>query len=161
LHDLIAHTSLTFNEQLKLVGGFPDNYFLPTKLITFLQEAYRIFTILPLFKEHGILNARYLISSVTIEQTLKTEIDESKIWLDRETEESTYKRDLQKRIELINWILENMKNPNVQICNLIESKMNEIIDTINKTYSLFEADKLQSELMILDWILYLVCINEK
>jgi uncharacterized protein YicC (UPF0701 family) len=98
---------------------------------------------------------------VTIEQTLKTEIDESKIWLDRETEESTYKRDLQKRIELINWILENMKNPNVQICNLIESKMNEIIDTINKTYSLFEADKLQSELMILDWILYLVCINEK
>ena len=54
-----------------------------------------------------------------------------------------------------------MKNPNVQICNLIESKMNEIIDTINKTYSLFEADKLQSELMILDWILYLVCINEK
>jgi uncharacterized protein YicC (UPF0701 family) len=98
---------------------------------------------------------------VTIEQTLKTEIDESKIWLDRETEESTYKRDLQKRIELINWILENMKNPIVQICNLIESKMNEIIHTINKTYSLFEADKLQSELMILDWILYLVCINEK
>ena len=98
---------------------------------------------------------------MTIEQTLKTEIDESKIWLDRETEESTYKRDLQKRIELINWILENIKNPNVQICNLIESKMNEIIDTINKTYSLFVADKLQSELMILDWILYLVCINEK
>jgi uncharacterized protein YicC (UPF0701 family) len=98
---------------------------------------------------------------VTIEQTFQTEINESKIWLDRETEESTYKRYLQKRIELINWTLENMKNPNVQICNLIESKMNEIIDTINKTYSLFEADKLQSELMILDWILYLVCINEK
>jgi hypothetical protein len=27
--------------------------------------------------------------------------------------------------------------------------MNEIIDTINKTYSIFEADKLQSELRIL------------
>jgi hypothetical protein len=102
-----------------------------------------------------------LISSVTIEQVLQTEIDESKRWLDRETEETTYKRDLQKRIELINWVLENMKNPNVQICGLIESKMNEIILVINKTFSILEADKLHSELRILDWILYHVCINEK
>jgi hypothetical protein len=34
----------------------------------------------------------------SLEQTLQTEIDESKKWLDRETEDSTYKRDLQKRI---------------------------------------------------------------
>jgi hypothetical protein len=43
---------------------------------------------------------------------------------------------------LINWVLENMKNPDVQICNLIESKMDEIILTINKTFSILEADKL-------------------
>jgi len=54
-----------------------------------------------------------------------------------------------------------MKNPNIYICALIESKMNEIIETINKTYSILEADKLHSELRILDWILYQVCINEK
>jgi hypothetical protein len=98
---------------------------------------------------------------MTVEQILQTEIDESKKWLDREHEETTYKRDLHKRIELINWTLENMKNPNIYICALIESKMNVIIDTINKTYSIFEADKLHSELRILDWILYQVCINEK
>jgi hypothetical protein len=48
-------------------------------------------------------------------------------WLNLEKDESTYKRDLTKRIELINWVLENMKNPDIQICDLIESKMNEII----------------------------------
>jgi hypothetical protein len=59
------------------------------------------------------------------QQTLQTEIEESKTWLSQEKEESTYKRDLQKRIELINWVLENMKNPDVKICNLNESKMNK------------------------------------
>ncbi len=98
---------------------------------------------------------------MTLEQILQKEIEESRTWLDREKEESTYKRDLHKRIELINWTLENMKNPNIYICALIESKMNEIIDIINKTYSIFEADKLHSELRILDWIFYQVCINEK
>jgi hypothetical protein len=98
---------------------------------------------------------------MTVEQILQYEINDSKRWLDLETEETTYKRDLQKRIELINWVLENMKNPNIYICGLIESKMNELIETINKTYSILEADKLHSELWILDWILYQVCINEK
>jgi hypothetical protein len=97
---------------------------------------------------------------MTVEQILQKEIEESKTWLDREKEESTYKRDLQKRIEVINWVLENMKNPNIYICALIENKMNENILAINKTYSIFEADKLHSELQILDWILYQVCINE-
>jgi hypothetical protein len=81
--------------------------------------------------------------------------------LTEKNEETTYKRDLEKRIELINWILENMKNPNVQICVLIESKMNEIMERVNQTYSIIEADKLHSELRILGWILYHVCINEK
>ena len=75
---------------------------------------------------------------MTVEQILQFEINDSKRWLDLETEETTYKRDLEKRIEL-----------------------NELIETINKTYSILEADKLHSELWILDWILYQVCINEK
>ncbi|SRR6266508_834298 len=96
---------------------------------------------------------------MTLEQILQKEIEESRTWLDREKEETTYKRDVQKRIELINWVLENMKNSNVQICGLIESKMDEIILKINQIYSILEADKLHSELRILDWILYQVCIN--
>jgi hypothetical protein len=47
-----------------------------------------------------------------------------------------------------------MKNPNIEICNFIENKMNEIIEIVNQTYSIIEADKLHSELRILDWILY-------
>jgi len=54
-----------------------------------------------------------------------------------------------------------MKDLNVEICALIESKMDEIILEINKTHSILEADKLHSELSILDWILYQVCANEK
>jgi hypothetical protein len=52
---------------------------------------------------------------MTVEQILQKEIEESRTWLDRENEEFTYRRDLQKRIVLINWVLENMKNPNVQM----------------------------------------------
>jgi hypothetical protein len=95
-----------------------------------------------------------------IEQTLLQKIEESKTWLNLEKDESTHKRDLIKRIELINWVLENMKNPDIQICNLIESKMNEIIDTVNKMDSAIEADPLHIELRILDWIFYQVCSNE-
>lgn len=94
------------------------------------------------------------------QQTLQKEIEESKTWLDREKEESTYKRNLKRRIELINWVLENIKNPDIQICILIESRMNEIILAINKTYSIFESDKLHSELRILEWIFYQVCVNK-
>jgi len=62
------------------------------------------------------------------QQTLLKEIEDSKMWYDRVKDDNTYKRDLKKRIELINWVLENMKNPDIQICALIESKMNEIMD---------------------------------
>jgi len=98
---------------------------------------------------------------MNIEQVLQQEIEESKRWLDSENDDSIFRRDLKKRIELINWVLENMKDPNIQICDLIESRMNKIILTINETYSVFEADKLHSELRILDWIFYQVCTNEK
>jgi hypothetical protein len=97
---------------------------------------------------------------VTAEQTLLQEIEESQRSLDREKEEGIYKRDLKKRIELINWTLENMKNPDIQICALIENKINQLIDEINKKDSIIEADPLDSEIRILDWILYIVCSNE-
>ena len=98
---------------------------------------------------------------MTVDQILKQEIKDSELWLSREKDESTYKRDLKKRIELINWVLENMKNPDVHICSLIESRMNETIQEINKTHSIFQSDKLHSELRILDWIFYQVCSNKK
>ncbi|MDW0165902.1 MAG: hypothetical protein QOK63_11120 [Nitrososphaeraceae archaeon] len=89
------------------------------------------------------------------------EIEESKRWLTIEKDESTYKRDLAKRIELLNWVLENMKNPDVAICSLIESRMNETIQEINKTGSIYDSDKLHSELRILDWIFYQVCKDQQ
>ena len=76
---------------------------------------------------------------MTINQILLQEIKDSEIWLAREKDESAYKRDLKKRIELINWVLENMKNPNIHVCSLIESRMNETIQEINKTDSIFQS----------------------
>ena len=96
---------------------------------------------------------------MTLDQILLQEIKDSELWFCSEKEESTYKRDLKKRIELINWVLENMKNPKVEICSLIESRMNETIQEINKTDSIFDSDKMDSELRILDWIFYQVCVN--
>ena len=97
---------------------------------------------------------------MTLDQIFQQEINDSELWLSRTHEESTYKRDLKKRIELINWVLENMKNSDVEICSLLESRMSETIQEINKTYSIFDSDKLHSELRILDWIFYQVCINK-
>jgi hypothetical protein len=45
-----------------------------------------------------------------------------------------------------------MKNPEINICELIESKMNEIILKPKETDSIFDADPLHTELRILDWI---------
>jgi hypothetical protein len=96
---------------------------------------------------------------MSIFQTLQNEIQESKRWVDKA--EGVYKRDLIKRIELINWILDNMKKPDIVICEIIETKMNDIIDKINKTHDIFVADPLDSELRILDWILYQVCKDQQ
>jgi hypothetical protein len=90
----------------------------------------------------------YIISSFSLlcfkdydfKKNLQNEIEQSRTWLDQENEESTYKRDLHKRIEFINWILENMKDPDIYICVLIESKMNNVIEIINGTDSILEAD---------------------
>ena len=97
---------------------------------------------------------------MTLDQILLQEIKDSELWFCREKEESTYKRDLKKRIELINWVLENMKNPNVEICNLIESRINKTIKERNETNSIFDSDKLDGELRILDWIFYQVYISQ-
>lgn len=101
-----------------------------------------------------------LIQSINVQRTLLNEIEESQRWLDVQKEENTYGRDLAKRIELINRVLENMKNPDNNICAVIEKRINEIIDEINKKDSIIEVDPLDSEVRILDWILYVVCSNE-
>jgi hypothetical protein len=93
-----------------------------------------------------------------VQQILQKEIQESKRWV--ETAEGVYKRDLIARIELINWVLDNMKNPDLKICDLMESKMNDTILRINQTNDIFQADVLHSELRILEWIFYQVCSNE-
>jgi hypothetical protein len=97
---------------------------------------------------------------MTIQQTLLQEIDESKRGPDGPIDDTIYRREHSKRIELTNWVLDNMKNSDFPICELIESKMNEIILKINQTHEIFDADKLHSELRILDWIFYQVCSNE-
>ena len=98
---------------------------------------------------------------MTVDQILQQKIKDSQIWLSREREEPIYKRDLKKRIELINWVLQNMKNPNVEICSLIEYRMNETIQEIKKKDSIFESDILDSELRIFDWIFYQVCKDQQ
>jgi hypothetical protein len=95
-----------------------------------------------------------------IEQLFQNEIQESQIALDGPNDDIIYRRDRSLRIELINWTLDKMKDPNIQICAVIESKINEIIDEINKKDSIVEQDPLDSELRILDWILYQVCKDE-
>ncbi len=41
--------------------------------------------------------------------------------------------------------MENMNNPDIQVCNLTESKINEIMVKVKQTDSTFEADPLHSE----------------
>jgi hypothetical protein len=97
---------------------------------------------------------------MTIEQILLHDIEESQRVLNGPNDDTIYRRDYSKRIELINWVLENMKNSDVNICAVIERKMNEIIDEINKKHTIIEQDSLDSELRILDWIIYQVYSNE-
>ena len=96
---------------------------------------------------------------MTIEHTLQKEILESQRWVG--TAEGVYKRDLVKRIELIKWVLECMKNPEINVCELMESKMNNIILEINQTHDIIEADKLHSDLGIMDWLFYQVCKDQQ
>jgi hypothetical protein len=65
-----------------------------------------------------------LTQHVSIEQILRDEIQESKRSIDKA--DGVYKRDLTKRIELIAWALDKMKNQSTPICQIIETKMNDI-----------------------------------
>ena len=94
---------------------------------------------------------------MTLEQTLQNEIEEPKELFGRPIDSTIYGRDLAKRIELVIWVVDNMKDPNNEICDLIESRMNEITLKINQTRTILEADELHSELNILEWIYYVVC----
>ena len=69
---------------------------------------------------------------MTIEKTLQKEVEESKKRLCRQNDDN-YKRDLEKRIELIEWVLENINNPDISIYDLVESRINETISTVNQT----------------------------
>jgi hypothetical protein len=70
---------------------------------------------------------------MSIRRALQNEIEESKKRIEVGKDNSTCKQDLQKRIELINWVLENMNNPDAPICDNIESRMSKIIMAINRT----------------------------
>jgi hypothetical protein len=50
---------------------------------------------------------------MSVQETLQKDIEEAQKWLRVQKEESTYRRDLRKRIELINWVLEEMKKPDI------------------------------------------------
>ena len=97
---------------------------------------------------------------MSIQQALQNEIHDSKRWIECTQEDSTYKRDLNKRIELINWAIEKMNDSDIPICELIEAKMNIIIARINQIDDAIEADPWHSDLRILDWILFQVSSNE-
>ncbi|MFN2434871.1 MAG: hypothetical protein ABR515_05815 [Nitrososphaeraceae archaeon] len=89
---------------------------------------------------------------MTLEQTLQNEIEESKELLYRPIDNTIYRHDLAKRIEFVSWVVDSMKDPSNQVCNLIESRMNEITLKIIQIRTIFEADKLYRELNILEWI---------
>jgi hypothetical protein len=59
---------------------------------------------------------------MSIEQTLLAELQDSKRWLDIEKDYLTFRRDLVIRIELINWVLENMKNPDTKFAIYLKRK---------------------------------------
>ena len=48
------------------------------------------------------------------------DIEESQRALNGPNDDPIYRRDQSKRIELINWVLDNMKNPDIQIWAVIE-----------------------------------------
>lgn len=62
---------------------------------------------------------------------------------------------------MINCVLENMKNLNVDICSLIESRINDTLQEINKKDSIFKTDISDTELRTLNRIFYQVCKGQQ
>ena len=73
---------------------------------------------------------------MNVQLTLLKEMKESQRWLRVQKKESKYRRDLKKRIELINSVLEQMKKPDINICALLETKINGLIGKINEKDSI-------------------------
>lgn len=65
-----------------------------------------------------------------LDRVLQQEINDTQLRISREKEEFTYKRELKKRIELINWVLKNIKNPRLDtissLCQRLEDKDKKI-----------------------------------
>jgi len=55
-----------------------------------------------------------------IEKILQNEIKESQGALDGPNDDTIHRRDHSKRIELLNWVLENMIKPDLKICDVME-----------------------------------------
>lgn len=70
-----------------------------------------------------------LIQSMTVEQTLQTEIEDCKRWFNLEKDESTFKRDLAKRIELLNWVLEIINTTLMVKYLFLSNRFYLIVDT--------------------------------
>ncbi|CAN5520590.1 hypothetical protein BH18THE1_BH18THE1_10560 [soil metagenome] len=100
------------------------------------------------------------IIHINVERVLQDQIQESKRVLDEAIDDTIYRRDHSKRIELNTWVLDNLKNPDIITCKIIETKMNEITDKINRTHNVFEPDPLHCKYMILEHILHQVFSNE-
>jgi len=49
-----------------------------------------------------------------MQETLQKEIEDSQKRLVVQKGQNSYRRDLRKRIELINWVLEHMKKPDIK-----------------------------------------------
>lgn len=95
-----------------------------------------------------------------IEPRVQSEAEDSKTRYTGENDDSNNQYST-KRINLINRVLENIRNSDTKICDLVEAKMKETIISINRTYSITEAERLHNELRILDWIFFKVCSNNK
>ena len=54
-----------------------------------------------------------------IEKILQNEIKESQRALDGPNDDTIQRRDHSKRIELLNWVLENMIKPDLKICDVM------------------------------------------
>lgn len=73
---------------------------------------------------------------------MQKEIEDSKTWYNR-VKEKYLQEDLKKRIEL-KLGARKYENPDFFICTTIESRINKIIDKINRKDSLIESDLLDS-----------------
>ena len=90
---------------------------------------------------------------MNVEQLLQNEIKDSQRWIEVEKDESTCKRNLKIRVELINWVLENMKNSDTDICSVIETKMNEIIGRTFHRIEVHQKEKEESgKYLEMNWI---------